>query len=180
MIDQLRKSYITIPKCQMGKILTKEMQSCGHVVPHLNLYWSLSSLNSLPLDSLSYMSPTCGQTKPLSLSLGAAKSAAQQHGVKKAYLHWLSAGLGEQAGGIQSSSASFVCACVHVLSGFSCVQLLATLMDYSPPGPSVHGILQAEHWSGLLCSIPGNLPHPGREPACISYVSCIGRQVLYH
>ena len=34
-------------------------------------------------------------------------------------------------------------------------------MDCSPPGSSVHGILQQEFWSGLLCPIPGNLPNPG-------------------
>ena len=34
-------------------------------------------------------------------------------------------------------------------------------MDCSPPGSSVHGILQQEFWSGLLCPLPGNLPNPG-------------------
>ena len=31
---------------------------------------------------------------------------------------------------------------LNVLSCFSCVQLFADPMDYSPPGPSVHGIFQ--------------------------------------
>ena len=38
-------------------------------------------------------------------------------------------------------------------------------MDYSPPGSSVHGILQAEYWSGLPFPSPGDLPpDPGIEP----------------
>ena len=32
------------------------------------------------------------------------------------------------------------------------------------PGSSVHGILHARNWSGLLCSPSGDLPHPGIEP----------------
>ena len=33
----------------------------------------------------------------------------------------------------------------------------------SPPGCSVHGILQQEHWGGLPFPSPGDLPHPGLE-----------------
>ena len=32
------------------------------------------------------------------------------------------------------------------------------------PGPSVHGVLQEEHWSGVPCSPPGALPRPGIKP----------------
>ena len=49
-------------------------------------------------------------------------------------------------------------------------------MDCSPPGSSVHGIFQARILGGLPCAPPGHLPNPGIEP--ISYVSCIGRQIL--
>ena len=35
-----------------------------------------------------------------------------------------------------------------------------------------------EHWSGLQCPPPGDLPDSGTEPT--SHVSCIGRRVLYH
>ena len=31
-------------------------------------------------------------------------------------------------------------------------------MDCSPPGSSVHGILQARYWSGLLLPSPGDIP----------------------
>ena len=38
-------------------------------------------------------------------------------------------------------------------------------MDCSPPGSSVHGILQAKILGhGLPCPPPGDLPHPGTEP----------------
>ena len=36
-------------------------------------------------------------------------------------------------------------------------------MDCSPPGSSVHRILQ-EYWSGLTFLSPGDLPDPGIEP----------------
>ena len=36
-------------------------------------------------------------------------------------------------------------------------------MDYSPPGSSVHGILQARTWSGFPYPPPGDLPDPGIE-----------------
>ena len=37
-------------------------------------------------------------------------------------------------------------------------------MDCSPPGSSVHGVLQAKYWSGLPFSSPRDLPDPGIEP----------------
>ena len=37
---------------------------------------------------------------------------------------------------------TYICVSACMLSGFSRVQLFATLMDCSPPGSSVHGILQ--------------------------------------
>ena len=42
----------------------------------------------------------------------------------------------------------------------SCVWLW-DCMDCSPPGSSVHGILQQEYWNGLPCPPPGDLPNPG-------------------
>ena len=50
----------------------------------------------------------------------------------------------------------------------------------SPPGSSVHGILQVgEYWSGLPFPSPGDLLDPGIEPP-VSCISCTGRQILYH
>ena len=49
-------------------------------------------------------------------------------------------------------------------------------MDCSPPGSSVHGILQ-DDWSGLPCLPPGNLPNPGIEPTSPALLHC--RWILY-
>ena len=53
-------------------------------------------------------------------------------------------------------------------------------MDCSPPGSSVHGdspwgFSRQEHWSGLPCPPPGDLPNPGTN---LSLPHC--RQILYH
>ena len=45
----------------------------------------------------------------------------------------------------------------------SCLTLCGP-SDCSTPGSSVRGILRQEHWSGLPCPPPGDLPHPGLEP----------------
>ena len=65
------------------------------------------------------------------------------------------------------------CVCVQLL------QLCPTLcdpIDCSPPGSSVRGILQASilEWVAIPSS---RGPSPPREQ---TWVSCIGRQVLYH
>ena len=51
----------------------------------------------------------------------------------------------------------------HTLSHFSRVQLCES-MDYSLPGSSVHGILQARVLEWVVIPPPGNLPYPGTEP----------------
>ena len=40
-------------------------------------------------------------------------------------------------------------------------------MDCSPPGSSVHGILQARILEWVACPPPGDLPHPGIELASL-------------
>ena len=52
-------------------------------------------------------------------------------------------------------------------------------VDCSPPGSPVHGILQARilEWVALPSSRGSS---PSRDWTHISYVSCIGRWVLYH
>ena len=52
---------------------------------------------------------------------------------------------------------------VHAKSLHLCLTL-CNPMDCSLPGSSVHGILQAEYWSGLPCPPPGDFPDPGIEP----------------
>ena len=61
-------------------------------------------------------------------------------------------------------------------------QLCPTLpspMDCSPPGYSIHGISQARisEWVVMLSSKGSSQPRNGTH---ISFISCIGRQVLYH
>ena len=52
-------------------------------------------------------------------------------------------------------------------------------MDYSLPGSSVHGILQARilEWVAMPSSRGSSQP---RDWTHVSYISCIGRWILYH
>ena len=63
-----------------------------------------------------------------------------------------------------------------VWSCFSSVQLCSS-MDCSPPGSSVHGILQARtlEWVAMPSSRGSSWP---RHRTQVSYISCIGRQFL--
>ena len=62
--------------------------------------------------------------------------------------------------------------CIHA-------KLLCNIMDCSPPGSSVRGILQARilEWVAIPFSRRSSWP---RDPTSISYAFCIGRRVLYH
>ena len=42
------------------------------------------------------------------------------------------------------------------------------------------GFSRREHWSGLPCPPPGDLPDPGIKPGRVSYTFCICRRGLYH
>ena len=68
--------------------------------------------------------------------------------------------------------------CLHTQSLQSCPALCSSI-DSSPQSSSVHGILQARtlEWGAISSSRGSSRP---RDQACISYVSCIGRQDLYH
>ena len=56
---------------------------------------------------------------------------------------------------------------------------LCNSMDCSPPGYSVHGVLQARILSGLPFPPPGDLPDPWSEP--VSPVAPYSsRQILYY
>ena len=52
---------------------------------------------------------------------------------------------------------------MKVLVSQSCPALWDPV-DCSPPGSSVHGILQARIWSGFPFSSPEDLPDPGIKP----------------
>ena len=45
----------------------------------------------------------------------------------------------------------------------------------SPPGFSVHVVLQKEYWSGLSCPPPGDLPDPGFEPTSLKTPALAGK-----
>ena len=65
-----------------------------------------------------------------------------------------------------------------VLSHFSRVQLCAMLWAEARQAPLSMGFSRQEYWSGLTRLPPEDLPDLGVEP--VSYISCIGRWVLYH
>ena len=52
----------------------------------------------------------------------------------------------------------------YVLSCFSHVQLFVTLWTVACQAPLSMGFSRREHWSGLPCPPPGDLPGPGIEP----------------
>ena len=64
----------------------------------------------------------------------------------------------------------WVCVCAHILA--QSYLILWDPMDYSPPGSSVHGILQARILEWGAFPPPGDLPDPEIEP--VSPVFCIG------
>ena len=65
--------------------------------------------------------------------------------------------------------------CVHAQSCLT----LCDLMDCSPPGSSVHGVFQARMLEWVAISFFRGSSQP-RDQTCISCVSCIGKQILYH
>ena len=69
------------------------------------------------------------------------------------------------------------CACKHAKLLQACLTLCDP-MDCIPPGSSVHGSLQARilEWVTMPPSKGSSWP---RDQTHISYVSCIGRQILY-
>ena len=66
---------------------------------------------------------------------------------------------------------------MHLGVVYVCVQSCLTLsdpMDCSPPGSSVHGILQAKYWSGPPFLSPGELPQPGIKPTSLASPALAG------
>ena len=75
-------------------------------------------------------------------------------------------------------NSTYVLCCMHAKS----LQLSLTLcnpMDCSPPGSSVHRIHQAEILEWVAISFSKGSAWP-RDQTCVSWVSCIGRRILYH
>ena len=70
----------------------------------------------------------------------------------------------------------YSCVCVCVCKSMQLCLTLCDPMDCSPPGSSVHGILQARvlMWVAMPSSRGSSQP---KDWTCVFYVSCIGRQV---
>ena len=56
-----------------------------------------------------------------------------------------------------------------MLNCFSHVQLFVILWTVAHRVPLSKGFSRQEHWSGLPCPSPGDLPNPGIEPRSLSY-----------
>ena len=69
-----------------------------------------------------------------------------------------------------------MCVCAKLLQ---LCPILCDHMDCSPPGSSVHGILQAKILEWVVIPFSRGSSHP-RNWTFVSYVCCIDRQVLYH
>ena len=61
---------------------------------------------------------------------------------------------------------------MHAKSPQSC-PTLCNPMDHSPPGSSVHGILQARILEWVACPHP-DLPDPGIKPASLMSLAAVG------
>ena len=79
--------------------------------------------------------------------------------------------------GNQSHGVGNVC-CVLCLVSQSCLTLCDS-MDHSPPGTSVHRDSLGEN-TGVGCHALLQGIFPTRDRTHVSYISCVGRQVLYH
>ena len=62
-----------------------------------------------------------------------------------------------------------------MLSLFSRVELFAVLWTVARQAPLSMGFSKQEHWSGLPCLSPGDLPDPGIEPASLSSPTDAGK-----
>ena len=69
--------------------------------------------------------------------------------------------------------------CVCVCSVAQSCPILCDAMDCSPPGFSVHGIFQTRILEWVAISFSRGSFWPG-DQTCVSYISCIGRQILHH
>ena len=67
--------------------------------------------------------------------------------------------------------------CAQLLSH---VELFATLWTSLRQAPLSMGFPRQEYWSGLPLPNPGGSSWPRDQTFCISWVSCLGRQILYH
>ena len=67
----------------------------------------------------------------------------------------------------RSLLCAHMCVCLHMFSVTQLPTTLCDLMDYSPPGSSVHGIFQARILEGLPLLSLGDLPNLGLKPCLL-------------
>ena len=77
---------------------------------------------------------------------------------------------------IQFYKGVCVCACA---THFSCVQVFVMPWTVAHQVPLSMGVSRQEYWNGLPCPVPGDLSQP-RDQIQVSYISCIGKRILYH
>ena len=85
-------------------------------------------------------------------------------------------------GDFPGKSTGVGCQCLlrrYMLSCFKHCWHFVTPWTTAHQVPLSMGFSRQEYWSGLPFPSPGDLPDPGIKPM-VSYVSCIGRRVLYH
>ena len=106
---------------------------------------------------------------------------------------WQPTLVSEEPGGLQSPGSQraghhgSALACTHASScpaaaaakALQSCPALCDPMDCSPPGSSIHGILQSRilEWVAMPSSRGSSQP---RDRTHISYVSCTDRRILYH
>ena len=71
-----------------------------------------------------------------------------------------------------------ICCCCLVIKSLSHVQQFSDPMDYSPPGATVHGILQARLLELVAISFSRDLPNPGIEPMSPEWLQLVRKDSL--
>ena len=79
---------------------------------------------------------------------------------------------------VQSKTRNCVLLCMQAQVLQSCLTLCNPI-DSSPPGFSVHWVSQASILEWVVISFSRGSSRP-KDGTGISYLSCIGRKVLYH
>ena len=115
----------------------------------------------------------CSKVKFLSMS--STKRLVPQDGNR----YELKKGFWKRYGRFWLKQVSFPCMCARSLQSYP---TLGNPMDCSPPGSSVHGILQARtlEWAVIPFFRESSWHRDWTHISYISYVSCIGWWVLYH
>ena len=153
---------------------------------HINGFWDGSTLFLLTtcLSVCSFFSPclhfsankchlqgvTC--SSELFLPQGILISHGFTHVIFVSFLLWCCSSL-------MGGKYLLVCVRVHMLSCLSRVRLFVTLWTVALQAPLSMGILQARilEWVAIPISRGSSWP---RDRTHVSYISCIGRWVLYH